>query len=259
MNARLRTRYPGENQIMGEFVFAQPGQPYNSKSNRALLTSFCHANDLFIANTGHSHADDELVTYYELAAQPMQPIAPNKFAQIDFIMCPLEWRNKIADVRSLREIPIGSHHFMLLCNFGQPIKLEKQKLIKNAQPRLDYDALLDTTIANNFVSAFEITMNNMSDARNMNELLMDLNSAIRTAANTQIPVVPPSKNKPWISNEALDLIQQRSAQRILGNYELEKMIHKRLRSQIKIDRQKWLDDILDNGSWAQIKKYKRRI
>ena len=93
-------------------------------------------------------------------------------------------------------------------------------------------------------------MNNMSDARNMNELLMDLNSAIRTVANTQILVVPPSKNELWISNEALDLIQQRSAQRILGNYELGKMIHKRIRSQVKIDKQKWLDDILDDGSWA---------
>ena len=127
MNARLRKRVPGENQIMGPNVFEQIHQPCNAKSNRALLTAFCYINDLCIANTHYSHPDNELVTYYELAAKPMQAITPNKFAQIDFIMCPTGWRPNIADIRSFREIPFASHYFLLRCNFQQPIQLVKTK------------------------------------------------------------------------------------------------------------------------------------
>ena len=56
----------------------------------------------------------------------MAEIRDDSFAQIDFIICPAEWRNQICDARTFRDIPIGSHHFLLLCSFGQPIQLEKQ-------------------------------------------------------------------------------------------------------------------------------------
>ena len=128
MNARFRKRYPDETRIMGQFVFDQPDHRRYAKSNRGLLTAFCHTNDLFITNTSFSHTDDELMTYYELAAKPMQVITPNSFAQIDFIMCPLEWQIEISDVRSFRKIGFASHHFLLRCGFGKPIQLGKQQM-----------------------------------------------------------------------------------------------------------------------------------
>ena len=126
-------------------------------------------------------------------------------------------------------------------------------------PKLDFSALDDGTTASGFMSAFKLKLAGMSNARNLNERLLDINSAIRSVAVNTIPQVPSCRKKPWISNDSLGLIQLRSFHRHLGNYDLEQATQKQLKIKIKSDKQRWLDDTLENGNWKSIKNYKRRM
>ena len=73
--------------MVGPLVF-KSSVPSKESSNRFLMLELCEAHDLYLANTYHSHPDDEGVTYYEIGAKPGDHIVENRFAQIDFMLAP---------------------------------------------------------------------------------------------------------------------------------------------------------------------------
>ena len=124
-NSRLYCRFAGEEEFIGDYAFFNNGYP-KANSNRYLLAELCISNDLLIANTFFDRFPENLVTYRELATQPMETISPSKFAQLNFVLCEQQWKHKVIDIETWRTLSLASHHFPLLCRLDVDIPKHQQ-------------------------------------------------------------------------------------------------------------------------------------
>ena len=170
MNARLRCKYASEMDIIGDYFFKGIQKDPELQANRNFLVQLCHSADLVLANTFHNQSMDKIVTYYEIGAKPMDAIQPNKFAQLNFILGGSDLLPKMRRMKSIRELTFVSHHFLLLSIMEEPFQLEKRASKRRAPRRiLDYTALQQATIREQFVDCFKNHMFSCSIARNVDE------------------------------------------------------------------------------------------
>ena len=113
-NARLHRRNPDEEDFIGPYVFGNLNASFDAESNRELLLEQCRALEYRIGNTFFNHDPQHQVTYYDLAASPMQDISYPTFAQLDFLLMPLCWSHLLLDIRSKRTLALHSHHFIVI-------------------------------------------------------------------------------------------------------------------------------------------------
>jgi len=92
--------------------------------------------------------------------------------------------------------------------------------------------------------------------KNMNEYLLDINCSLCESIQNIIPKKAIQKRKPWISSASLALIAERNMYRELNDLAQEKLMSKKIKKQISKDRQRWLDDILEDGNCKAIKDFK---
>ncbi len=94
-------------------------------------------------------------------------------------------------------------------------------------------------------------------ARNIDEELLDINSSIRQATQATLPTKPATQHKPWISKLTLQMIDERTYYRAIGDTSKEKLQDKQIKRQVQIDRQEWLDALLQDGNWNAVKYFKK--
>ena len=77
--------------------------------------------------------------------------------------------------------------------------------------------------------------------------------------NTQklIPKIEIKKEKPWITQHIILLIEERKQYRKANDFSKEKQISNMIKKQVRLDRQKWLNDILQSGTWDAINKFRK--
>ena len=85
-NAKLFHRLPGEEDILGSFVFASPFSVDLASSNRELLLEACVAMSAVVGNTFFENSEEHLVTYYVPGTNPKDAINPKGFSHIDFCL-----------------------------------------------------------------------------------------------------------------------------------------------------------------------------
>ena len=88
LNARLHRRFPGEEDIMGEFIFGNEGADMILGSNRELMVEMCAKHNMVISNTCFDHPREEQVTFRRQGTPPLQAIDLGGFAQLDFFLVP---------------------------------------------------------------------------------------------------------------------------------------------------------------------------
>ena len=125
LNARLRCRYANEDSIIGEHFFRGIRKHPEVHANRNLVAQFCHTTNTLLANTFFDHDAEQLITYHEISAKPMDAIMDNKFAQLDYILCGQIGFSAIENIESRRELALASHHFILFCEMKESIQLEQ--------------------------------------------------------------------------------------------------------------------------------------
>ena len=201
---------------------------------------------------------ENLVTYYDLKPQPMDQIRPNAFAQIDFILCTQLLLTKIHDIYTTRQLPLSSHHFLMQCHMHLPMQIEKKKKSEMQIQKYDYGIKTDETIQRKFLHTFTNEMQNKLQKGEINYQLLQMNDAIRQSMRLHLPEQTPTKRRPWISSTTLNLIEKRCQYRQQNNAEKEKEITKAIKKQIKLDKEMWLNECLENGNWQAIKKYQRK-
>ena len=112
-NARLCQREPGEEAIIGEYVFGNAPAPPNQNANRHLLLEFCAACDLYIGNTLFDEPADRQVTCRKICTKPKDAISCNKFGQTDFVIVSKTVCHHLLGVHSDRDAALASHHYLL--------------------------------------------------------------------------------------------------------------------------------------------------
>ena len=91
----------------------------------------------------------------------------------------------------------------------------------------------------------------------LNVLNSQMAEAFRTAASRTLTTQALKPRKPWISRHTLDLLEHRRAARDNFDFALEKQMHSLVKASVKQDRSNWLDKLLAEGNWDEVRKLRK--
>ena len=98
---------------MGPRVFIGGLPDLRASSNSSLLLELCVEANLIVSNAMFDLPVEEKVTFYDMLTRPTDDITPNRFAELDLILVPRELQQIMGAVRSFRNVPIRTHHFLV--------------------------------------------------------------------------------------------------------------------------------------------------
>ena len=136
MNARLRSRQPGEEGVIGCHMLQtrdwREGEDDDGDLNRAMLIQTLRPHDLFLANTAFQHRPSHTVTFRDLQVRNL--LAPThplhcRFDELAHVATPTKWLRGVKDIRDYRDADLASHHYLgvvtlctaYLCKQKQPV------------------------------------------------------------------------------------------------------------------------------------------
>ena len=165
------------------------------------LLEFANAHKLTLANTLHPHKQSRTVTWHS-----PDGITHN---QIDFILTPQRYKSSInkAKTRTYPGADIGSDHDLVLCTMR--LKLKNKRRDKRVRLRFDVEKLKDPKIAEMFQAQVGGKFAALSLLDNdIDTMSGNINHVLLSAAEE---VLGPHrrKNKPWVTNDILDLCDKR--------------------------------------------------
>ena len=221
LNSRVYSISAGEEKYIGPHSLINTVQNVSPQANRYLLLELCVQAGLAIANGFFKHDLEETVTYYDVGTDKRQPASADAFAQLDVSLVPLHWFGHVLDVRSTREAPLASHHFLTMMQFKA--KVEK-KFSSTAVSQLDLRSLQDPFVSMAFARRFSELSQESAAKRAPQESQGNVDDAnqrlckafVEAAANT-LPSTEAKKKRPWISIQTLQLIESRFEARFCIN------------------------------------------
>ena len=254
-NARIGRRRPGEEDIMGPFTFGREAVHQVDTPNRDLLVEFCTDRDCVVANTIEQGIPEQKVTFVEAGVAPMSTPTVDRFAMLDLLLAPAAHLSTVVTVSSIREATLASDHFLVYfkldCSHAAPTtksQVRKKNLVSLRSPSVRQDFVRTFAQSNQFEEL---------DTGNLVEMWWSQIDASFTTAAEKIPDAAIVPRRPWISEETVQLISDRAAARAGGDHALEKLLHKAVRRSAKIDKGRWLDDSVANGSWRNVRNLRK--
>jgi len=235
---------------MGDFGFGREAQHKVEIPNRDLLMEFCIGHRYAVAHTFFPAADEEKVTYHEPGTAPMDRITPQGFSVLDLALVPVEWLEKVRSITSNRFAALASHHFLMRSVLD--IKLVKPLALPK-QPRLDWSALGQSSIRTAFVNDVVDKLPPLNEGSLQSSAWSTACDGMRQAAEANLPSLPKQPNKPWISQDTLDLVDSKRSARARGDWVTEKLLRAKVQKSAKQDRAKWLQDLATRGDWASLR------
>ena len=183
-------QYDGEKGIIGRFGLGV-------RNDRGiLLLDFCKANNLTIENAMFQQHPRRLYIW----------VGPDgkSVTKLTFILVKQRWTSSIKCAKILPGADIWSDHQLLVAHIR--IKLKKiskgQKLQRFDLSNIDSRYTIET------VNRFQALLTN-TEEKTPDELWADIKDTIMTTAKKQIPLKPKRISSPWLSQEALDLADER--------------------------------------------------
>ena len=122
MNARIHGRQVSEFDIMGHHTFGRDAgyvqeMPGDQLENRQYLIDFCRYNNYIITSTYFSKPPQKQCTFKFSETEGFAaPWTPDRFAQLDHILCPKRWKNAIVDTESRSDIAFDTDHVIFTTN-----------------------------------------------------------------------------------------------------------------------------------------------
>ena len=116
-NAKLFSRLPGEEDVLGEHVFRCPQRRHLPQTNRELLIETCRAIKALVANTCFDVDCKNLVTCFTMTSRSMDTITHEGFSQIDHCLVDQCAINFVKSMWTDRTVTLQTHHFLLQAKF----------------------------------------------------------------------------------------------------------------------------------------------
>ena len=83
--------------------------------------------------------------------------------------------------------------------------------------------------------------------------------AVRETTDAVLPKLAVQRKQPWISEATLRLIERRNAVRSQGLFDSEKILNRQVRSSVRLDRGKWLNDLVASDSWNVVRRLRKGV
>ena len=168
-----------------------------------------------------------------------------------------QWQDFIIDSYSDRSEVLSSHHFV----FFTHVRIDQPR---HKLPRSNYSACRDPDIAFAFANEVNHWMNQLNfnskidynHVSSLNDCLID---SMKHAAQAILPHRKHVRHRPWISDLALSLIDQRSLSRIANDIALERHLNRQIKIQVKSDRVAFLDRLLASGYWSAVRALRKKL
>ncbi|XP_072048767.1 craniofacial development protein 2-like [Amphiura filiformis] len=211
----------------------------NERGDR--LAEFCCANNLAIMNTCFKHHKRNLDTWKSPGDRYRN--------QIDYIMMKRRWKSSVLDAKTYPGADCDTDHILLAAKMRVKPTCTKPK---RRSGKLNVKRLNDPTIKAKFKRESEQQFRN--EAMNQNtssetkpeSLWITYKTILTHTAEQTIGRAKRVPKKPWISQEVLDLAEEKSKLRKQSNTPTQKQRYKELRAEIqrriRRDKTTWLDE-----------------
>lgn len=217
LNAQMGTSRTGWEEVMGKFSCG------NLNDNGLRLVSFASYNSLIIANTYFRHKPIHKMTWSSRALKAA--------SMIDYFLINHRFKSTIQDVRVMRGAEVGSDHHLVRCK----LKLRLKAVPRYRQPpRLDHAQLMRSP----YKEQFQIQLCNRFDvlqcSKDIDEQWVDLQTAVMETTTAVCPKVEKKRRQKWVSDDTIELIQQRNTAKLTDPTRAKKMtkkIQRRLKSE----------------------------
>ena len=170
------------------------------------------------------------------------------------------WIDSMHDVYSDKLAALCSHHFLLnsIVRIEIPKTQPRERIAvpdhiacHNIEPALSFAAEVDHWMQ-------QLNANDMLDHHDISSSSDSLNEALTHASGAILPSRQYRARRPWISFSTLDLIERRDRARADGDFGLESNLSRQIKSQVKWDRARWLDNAIASGYWQAINSLHRK-
>ncbi|XP_049829376.1 craniofacial development protein 2-like [Schistocerca gregaria] len=207
-----------EGNVVGEYGLGQR----NERGSR--LVEFCTEHNLIIANTWFKNHKRRLYTL-------KKPGDTDRF-QIDYIMVRQRFRNQV----------LNCDHNLL----AMTCRLKLKKLQKGGNlRRWDLDKLKEPEVVQSFREIIREQLTGMGERNTVEEEWVALRDEVVKAAEDQVGKKTKASRNPWVTEEILNLIDERRKYKNAVN-EAGKKEYRRLKNEIdrkcKMAKQGWLED-----------------
>ena len=225
LNAHVGSNRQGWEDVLGKFGIG------NMNDNGLRLLSFAAANELVVGNSLFRHPRKHQLTWQ----------APNgKDASVlDYILIRRRFRTSLTDVRTMRGADCGSDHHLVRGTLQ--IRFKQLCQASTSTKCRDWSKLANTTAE----QCFRILLTNrfaaLDRVDNVNEVAEQFAEVVNECAKEICPVVR-RRTQPWISDESLELVNQRR-QCKLTDATRYRQLNKEIRSRLKNERQAYWNNV----------------
>ena len=184
--------------------------------------------------------------------EELQNMSEDKFNMLDLLLAPADHVNCVLSIGSDRFATLASHHFPVSACLQVGIMTAKSV---GRHVKRNLGALKNPEIRQEFTTNVQAElMNKCNPDLSLDDRWEDIRDVLSQAADKFLP--PPTsveKKRPWISEATLELLKQRSAARLHGDYDIERLLTKDIKRSARRDRSNWLKDLAGSGDWQSLR------
>ena len=153
-------------------------------------------------------------------------------------------------------VSLASHHFPVTGIINTGLSSSEPSF---ANEKYNFSVLRDPAVRDCFADDVQRNMSELqsSGAATLDARWLGIKAAVDVACKAHVPLFEKNEKKPWISQATLDLIDLRTRAHISQDWKLEKKLRKQVHSSARRDRGKWLENLVQKGSWDSIKQLRR--
>ena len=258
LNSRLYCRLANEQSFIGNSIIEQIERKLDMSMNRFQLIELCSELELQIHNTFSNMELHDLVTYREICYRTEQCISRSNHELLDLFLVPQACAWQCQMLPSIKKFALKSHYYLICMDvtFEMEVQNQSRGKIKNS-----LEVLKNIETCNQFISLVE---HNIEEALQDETVCKDIDKfhsvwkeAFDSAAHEIIPSSKVEPKRPWISQRTLRYIQERNVAKYGNDVDQLRRLNKMINHSVKQDRMSWMVDVLQNGDWQAIQKFRK--